>query len=42
VIEWNDFFATECRDRLFHVQDQRVTLREIKSFLVVNDVRFAL
>jgi 2-polyprenyl-3-methyl-5-hydroxy-6-metoxy-1,4-benzoquinol methylase len=42
VIKWNDFFATnECRDLLFHVQEQRVTLREIKSFLAANGVRFA-
>jgi SAM-dependent methyltransferase len=42
VVQWNDFFSTnECRDLLFHVQEQRVTLREIKSFLAANGLRFA-
>jgi SAM-dependent methyltransferase len=42
VVKWNDFFSTnECRDLLFHVQEKRVTLREIKSFLAANGLRFA-
>jgi 2-polyprenyl-3-methyl-5-hydroxy-6-metoxy-1,4-benzoquinol methylase len=41
VIRWNDFFAIdECRDLLFHVHEHRVTLREIKSFLVNNGLQF--
>ena len=36
-----DFFATsECRDLLFHIQEHRVTLPEIKSFLAENDLQF--
>jgi 2-polyprenyl-3-methyl-5-hydroxy-6-metoxy-1,4-benzoquinol methylase/tetratricopeptide (TPR) repeat protein len=42
VIKWEDFFATnECRDLLFHVQEHRITLREIKAFLAANNVQFA-
>jgi SAM-dependent methyltransferase len=42
VIQWEDFFATnECRDLLFHVQEQRTTLREIKTFLEANGLQFA-
>jgi hypothetical protein len=41
VIQWEDFFTTnECRDLLFHVQEHRITLREIKSFLAANNVQF--
>jgi len=41
VTRWGDFFATnECRDLLFHVQEQRVTLPQIKSFLAANGVTF--
>jgi SAM-dependent methyltransferase len=37
-----DFFTTnECRDLLFHVQEHRITLPEIKSFLAANGVQFA-
>lgn len=37
----SDFFTTaECRDLLFHVQEQRTTLPEIKSFLAANSVEF--
>ena len=37
----DDFFATsECRDMIFHVQEHRITLPEIKSFLAENDVQF--
>jgi hypothetical protein len=37
----DDFFSTsECRDMLFHVQEHRVALPEIKSFLEANDLQF--
>ncbi len=37
-----DFFTlSECRDLLFHVQEHRMTLPEIKSFLAANNVQFA-
>jgi len=37
-----DFFTTsECRDLLFHVQEHRIALPEIKSFLTANDLIFA-
>jgi len=37
----DDFFATsECRDMIFHVQEHRITLPEIKSFLAANDMQF--
>ena len=36
-----DFFTTDdCRDLLFHVQEHRMTLPEIKSFLMANDLEF--
>ncbi len=39
---FGDFFTTnECRDLIFHVQEHRITLREIKSFLAANDLQFA-
>jgi tetratricopeptide (TPR) repeat protein len=39
---FGDFFTTnECRDLIFHVQEHRITLREIKSFLAANDLEFA-
>lgn len=42
LTEAADFFATsECRDMLFHVQERRITLPAIKSFLAANDVQFA-
>jgi 2-polyprenyl-3-methyl-5-hydroxy-6-metoxy-1,4-benzoquinol methylase/tetratricopeptide (TPR) repeat protein len=42
VIQWEDFFTTnECRDLLFNVQEHRITLPEIKSFLTANGVEFA-
>ena len=41
VTGWSDFFATStCRDLLFHVQEHRMTLPEIKSFLVANNLQF--
>ncbi|MGB6538697.1 MAG: class I SAM-dependent methyltransferase, partial [Xanthobacteraceae bacterium] len=37
----DDFFTTgECRDLLFHVQEHRATLPEIKSFLVTHGLEF--
>jgi SAM-dependent methyltransferase/tetratricopeptide (TPR) repeat protein len=42
VAQADDFYATsECRDLLFHVQERRITLPEIKAFLAANDVQFA-
>jgi SAM-dependent methyltransferase/tetratricopeptide (TPR) repeat protein len=39
---WDDFFTTsECRDLLFHVQEHRTTLPEIKGFLAANGIEFA-
>ena len=41
VALFNDFFTTsECRDLLFHVQEHRMTLRQIKSFLDANGLTF--
>ncbi|MGC1779212.1 MAG: methyltransferase domain-containing protein [Xanthobacteraceae bacterium] len=37
----NDFYTTsECRDLLFHVQEIRTTIPQIKSFLAANDLQF--
>jgi len=37
----DDFFTIgECRDLLFHVQEHRVTLPAIKSFLAANGIEF--
>jgi SAM-dependent methyltransferase/Tfp pilus assembly protein PilF len=37
-----DFFTTnECRDLLFHVQEHRITLPQIKAFLAENGVQFS-
>lgn len=42
VVQWNDFFAvSECRDLLFHVQEQQTMLREINAFLAANRVQFS-
>jgi tetratricopeptide (TPR) repeat protein/SAM-dependent methyltransferase len=42
VTKWPDFFTTsECRDLLFHVQEHRITLPEIKAFLAANSLNFA-
>jgi SAM-dependent methyltransferase len=36
-----DFFGmSDCRDLLFHVQERRLTIVEIKSFLTENDLTF--
>jgi 2-polyprenyl-3-methyl-5-hydroxy-6-metoxy-1,4-benzoquinol methylase len=37
----DDFFTmSECRDLLFHVQEHRTTLPEIKSFIAANGIQF--
>jgi 2-polyprenyl-3-methyl-5-hydroxy-6-metoxy-1,4-benzoquinol methylase len=37
----DDFFSmSECRDMLFHVQEHRIGLPEIKSFIEQNDLQF--
>jgi SAM-dependent methyltransferase len=37
----SDFFTTsECRDLLFHVQEQRIALPQIKAFLAENRIQF--
>jgi SAM-dependent methyltransferase len=41
VAKAGDFFSTsECRDLLFHIQERRLTIPEIKSFLAENDLDF--
>jgi SAM-dependent methyltransferase len=41
VAERDDFFTlSECRDLLFHVQEHRMTLPQIESFLVDNGLEF--
>ncbi len=41
VAQRDDFFTlSECRDLLFHVQEHRVTIPEIKSFLAANGLDF--
>jgi SAM-dependent methyltransferase len=38
---FSDFFTTnECRDLIFHVQEQQMTLPEIKAFLAETGVQF--
>jgi tetratricopeptide (TPR) repeat protein/SAM-dependent methyltransferase len=42
LTQWSDFYATsECRDLMFHPQEHRVTIPEIKSFLTANGLQFA-
>jgi tetratricopeptide (TPR) repeat protein/SAM-dependent methyltransferase len=42
VAQSADFFTTsECRDLIFHVQEHRTTLPQIKDFLAGNDLRFS-
>jgi hypothetical protein len=42
IMRFGDFFTTsECRDLLFHVQEHRTSLTEIKSFLAANKLTFA-
>jgi len=41
VAKAGDFFSTsECRDLLFHIQERRLTIPQIKSFIVENDLKF--
>jgi SAM-dependent methyltransferase len=41
VTRFGDFFSTsECRDMLFHVQERRFTLPELKAFFAENNLRF--
>jgi len=41
VALFNDFFTlSECRDLLFHVQEHRMTLPQIKDFLAANGLTF--
>jgi hypothetical protein len=38
----SDFYTiNECRDLLFHAQELRMTLPQIKSFLIANTAQFA-
>jgi len=40
-VQFNDFYSTsECRDMLFHVQEHRFTLPQIRAFLAEHDLRF--
>ena len=42
VSQWADFFsADECRDLLFHVQEHRIGLPEIRTFLAENGAQFS-
>jgi len=42
LTQWADYYTTsECRDLLFHPQEHRMNLPEIKSFLEANGVQFA-
>lgn len=36
---WDFFSVSECRDLLFHVQEQRTTLPQIKAFLAAHGLR---
>jgi tetratricopeptide (TPR) repeat protein/SAM-dependent methyltransferase len=41
VALWADFYsADECRDLLFHVQEHRINLPQIKAFLAANGAQF--
>ena len=41
VATFADFFSTsDCRDLLFHVQEHRLTLPQIKTFLAANGLEF--
>jgi SAM-dependent methyltransferase len=42
IVQFSDFFAiSECRDLLFHVEEHRTSLPEIKAFLAANELTFA-
>ena len=41
VARFNDFFSmSECRDLMFHVQEHRLTIPQIASFLGAHDLTF--
>jgi len=41
VAKAGDFFSTsECRDLLFHIQERRLTIPDIKAFIGENDLKF--
>jgi SAM-dependent methyltransferase len=41
VTRFTDFFSTsECRDLLFHVQESRLTIPQIKDFVLQHNLRF--
>ena len=41
VVTYNDFFSTsECRDLLFHVQESRLTIPDLKSFIAAHGLKF--
>jgi ubiquinone/menaquinone biosynthesis C-methylase UbiE len=41
IASYGDFFTTsECRDMLFHVQEQRLTIPQIQQFLTTHGLRF--
>jgi SAM-dependent methyltransferase len=41
VAKADDFFSTsECRDLLFHIQERRLTIPQIKSFISENGLKF--
>jgi hypothetical protein len=41
VAKFHDFFSiSECRDFLFHVQELRLTIPQIKQFLVAQNLHF--
>jgi tetratricopeptide (TPR) repeat protein/SAM-dependent methyltransferase len=42
ISQWTDYFTiSECRDLLFHPQEHRTSLPEIKAFLAANGLQFA-
>ena len=41
LARYNDFFSiSECRDLLFHVQEHRLSIPQIKEFLLAQNLRF--
>ncbi len=41
ITRFDDYFSmSECRDLLFHVQESRTTIPEIKTFLAENKLKF--
>jgi SAM-dependent methyltransferase len=41
VLSGDLFTTSECRDLLFHVQEHRITIPEIRAFLTANNLTFA-